>query len=81
MQGARYNPYDLAVVPKARVDKNHCVMSNNGAMLVREGQPTEFVPLAVWQREKTFFDHLIRIPFFRHYLVRKVYRCSSCVCV
>ena len=47
-------------------------MSLSGVLLVNAGQPSEFVPLADWQREKLRFDRLVRIPFFRNYLLRKV---------
>jgi hypothetical protein len=57
-----------------QVESDHVVMSVSGVLLVSTHKPTQFVPLHQFQRERAIFTHLVRIPFFKNYIKRKVSR-------
>ena len=46
-----YSPYNFRIVPFDQIDpENYTTISENGVILVQEGEPT-FTPLERWEQE------------------------------
>jgi hypothetical protein len=73
-EALRLRPYDLVVVKRQKVDAEYFTVSATGVMRIRKGVQAEFTPLAEWVREKTLFDLLSSISFFKNYLIGKCFR-------
>jgi hypothetical protein len=73
-----YQPYELAVVPAAAAGHaergEHWVMSCAGLVHVAPGQPTCFVSLPQWARERALHAALTALPVFRLARHRKAFR-------
>ena len=74
---ATFAPYDLRVVSKdfitAHKHLEHYTMAASGVVHVRPGVVSEFSPLGAWIRDASVFALLRQMPFFRHYLARKMF--------
>ncbi|XP_035689699.1 dynein heavy chain domain-containing protein 1-like [Branchiostoma floridae] len=68
-----YRPYDLVVVPKQKINKEHYVFSRFGALHVRPDEPNDTMTIADWKQEAVRWSSLMCIPFFKHFLVRKAF--------
>ncbi|XP_019630284.1 PREDICTED: dynein heavy chain domain-containing protein 1-like [Branchiostoma belcheri] len=68
-----YRPYDLVVVPKQKINKEHYVFSRFGALHVRPNEPNDTMSIADWNQESVWWSALTCIPFFKHFLVRKAF--------
>ncbi|KAF5838995.1 dynein heavy chain, N-terminal region 2-domain-containing protein [Dunaliella salina] len=73
-ESTRFRPYDLVVVPRQRVDSEYFTMSATGVMRIKRGVQAEFTTLAEWVREKTLFDLISKIRFFKNYLPERSFR-------
>jgi len=73
-ESTRFRPYDLVVVPRQRVDSEYFTMSATGVMRIKRGVQAEFTTLAEWVREKTLFDLISTIGFFKNYLPERSFR-------
>ena len=49
-------------------------MSATGVMRLRRGIQSEFMSLSEWVREKTLFDLISRIDFFKNYITGRCFR-------
>ena len=49
-------------------------MSATGVMRLRRGIQSEFTSLAEWVREKTLFDLISSIDFFKNYITGRCFR-------
>ncbi|KAL3832089.1 hypothetical protein ACJMK2_023767 [Sinanodonta woodiana] len=75
-----YRPYDLITVPKIKADPEHYVFSTFGVLHVFSDAPAESMSLAEWQREAVLWKACSSIPFFKNYLIRKMFdrwRCNK----
>lgn len=70
----RFRPYDLVVVKRQKVDAEYFTVSATGVMRIRHGIQSEFTSLAEWVREKTLFDLISSIDFFKNYLTGRSFR-------
>ncbi|XP_025095393.1 dynein heavy chain domain-containing protein 1-like isoform X2 [Pomacea canaliculata] len=68
-----FAPYDLISVPKAKVNPEHYVFSSFGVLHVYPDQPSESMTLAEWQREAVLWKAVSAIPFFKNFLIRKMF--------
>lgn len=70
--------YRLANVPlyccTAQVDSEYFTVSATGVMRIKRGVQAEFTSLAEWVREKTLFDLISSIGFFKNYLTGRSFR-------
>ena len=80
-----FRPYDLVVVRREEIEPEYFTISATGVMHIRKGVQSDFTPLGEWMREKTMFDLISKIKYFRTYLVGRCFRrwkqvrhCSSC---
>lgn len=56
------------------MDPEYFTVSATGVMRIRHGVQSEFTTLAEWVREKTLFDLISSINFFKHYLTGRCFR-------
>ncbi|XP_060599368.1 dynein heavy chain domain-containing protein 1-like [Ruditapes philippinarum] len=68
-----FTPYDLICVHKNKVEDEHFVFSTFGVLHVLPNAPSESKTLAEWQREAVLWKAVSSIPFFKHYLIRKMF--------
>ena len=61
------------VVSRAEVKAEYFTISASGVVHLKAGARSEFAPLGEWMREKSIFNVLTRMKFFKHYLVYKCY--------
>ena len=73
-EGTRFRPYDLLVVPRQSIGPEYFIMSATGVMHIRKGVQAEFTPLAEWVRERSMFDLITQISYFKHYLTGRAFR-------
>ncbi|KAG2451278.1 hypothetical protein HYH02_003884 [Chlamydomonas schloesseri] len=73
-EGMRFRPYDLLVVRRQKIGPEYFTVSATGVMRIKRGVQAEFTPLAEWVREKTLFDLISAIGFFRNYLTGRCFR-------
>ncbi|GFR50873.1 hypothetical protein Agub_g13161, partial [Astrephomene gubernaculifera] len=65
--GGEYNPYDLVVVDRARVDpRHHYVLTQSGVTQMLGGTAQELQPFHAWQRDRNLFTVLRKLVFFKH---------------
>ncbi|XP_052095798.1 dynein heavy chain domain-containing protein 1-like isoform X11 [Mytilus californianus] len=69
-----YNPYDLISVQKNKVNTEHYVFSTFGVLHVYPDQPSETMSLSDWQREAVLWNAVSKIPFFKNFLVMKMFQ-------
>ncbi|KAK2146293.1 hypothetical protein LSH36_618g01067, partial [Paralvinella palmiformis] len=55
------------------VQPEHFIFSTFGVLHVFPRQPSENLSLAAWQREAVIFSTIIKIPFFKYYLLRRMF--------
>ena len=67
-------PYDLTVVSRDDVGSEYYTMSASGVVHMRSGSQSEFTPLGEWMREKSIFNILTRLKFFKYYIVYKTFK-------
>ena len=68
-----YRPYELVVCDRLDVDPaSYFTISAGGVVNVCKGKETEFTPLGNFMREKSIFNALTRMKFFKHYANYKV---------
>ncbi|XP_052798483.1 dynein heavy chain domain-containing protein 1-like isoform X5 [Mya arenaria] len=68
-----FKPYDLVCVHKNDVQREHFVFSTFGVLHVLPDAPAESLTLAEWQRDAVLWKAVSHIPFFRNYLIRKMF--------
>ncbi|XP_043928696.1 dynein heavy chain domain-containing protein 1 [Protopterus annectens] len=68
-----FRPYDLVVVPKSKVNPEHYVFSPFGVLHVYPDQSSDVLSLGEWHREAVIWKTIHGIPFFKYFLVRKVF--------
>ncbi|GLC47993.1 hypothetical protein PLESTB_000047400 [Pleodorina starrii] len=73
-EGVRFRPYDLLVVQRQKIGPEYFTVSATGVMRIKRGVQAEFTPLSEWVREKTLFDLISAIGFFRNYLTGRCFR-------
>lgn len=73
-----WDPYQLKVVDKPRPSSIHFVATVFGVLLVYPDGECEHRSFAEWHRDKTIFQAMRRIRFFREYLLRKTLRIWHC---
>ncbi|KAL6470881.1 hypothetical protein MHYP_G00195310 [Metynnis hypsauchen] len=69
-----YRPYDLQVVPRNKAGSDHYIFSPTSVMHVQDGCSVGLLTLAEWYREAVLWKALQDIPFFRNYLLCKLFR-------
>ena len=70
----RFRPYDLVVVSRQKVEHEYFTVSATGVMRIKKGVQSEFTSLAEWVREKTLFDLISSIGFFKNYLTGRSFK-------
>ncbi|XP_033761426.1 dynein heavy chain domain-containing protein 1-like [Pecten maximus] len=73
VENRHYRPYDLRSVAKNKADSEHYVFSTFGVLHVYPDQPSESLSLAEWQREAVLWTAVSSIPFFKQFLIRKMF--------
>ena len=68
-----YRPYDLIACAKNKANPEHYVFSTFGVLHVFPKQPAESQSLAEWQREAVLFNACSVLPFFKHYIIKKMF--------
>lgn len=61
------------VVGREEVGHGYFTLSASGVVEIKAGTRSEFTPLGEWMREKSIFNVLTRMKFFKHYLVYKAF--------
>ncbi|XP_069111191.1 dynein heavy chain domain-containing protein 1-like isoform X1 [Argopecten irradians] len=74
VENRHYRPYDLRSVAKNKADPEHYVFSTFGVLHVYPDQPNESLSLSEWQREAVLWTAVSSIPFFKQFLIRKMFR-------
>ncbi|CCW64140.1 unnamed protein product [Phytomonas sp. EM1] len=72
-QSLEFRPYDLVVSDKGEEKGEHYIMSATGVVHVRPNCPSEVISLGDWVEEKSLFNVLRRIPFFKNFLLYKAF--------
>lgn len=70
-----WNPYHLTVVSKTRANQDHYIISKFGILHVQPGGSSDLQSFADWLREAGLFSLCQQIPYFRQFLIRKIFRC------
>ena len=70
-----WNPYNLIVVPKTRANPDHYLISKFGILHVQPGSSSDLQSFADWLREAGLFSLCQQIPYFKQFLLRKMFRC------
>lgn len=73
--GSPWNPYNLCVVPKTRANPEHYLISKFGILHVQPDSSSNLQSFADWLLEAGLFSLCRRIPYFRQFLLRKMFRC------
>ncbi|KAH9510306.1 Dynein heavy chain domain-containing protein 1 [Bulinus truncatus] len=68
-----YRPYDLISVPKSKTNPEHYVFTTFGVIHVYADQPSDSLTLSEWQREAVLWSAISSIPFFKNYLISKMF--------
>uniref|UniRef100_A0A8W8M9M4 AAA+ ATPase domain-containing protein n=1 Tax=Magallana gigas TaxID=29159 RepID=A0A8W8M9M4_MAGGI len=68
-----FRPYDLISVHKNKANPEHYVFSTFGVLHVFPDRPAESQSLSEWQREAVLWKAVSSIPFFKNFLVRKLF--------
>ena len=64
-QGDNFNPYQLQVVDRQKVNTEHFTISSSGVVHVQSATHAEFTPLGEWIREQSIFNLLTQMKFFK----------------
>eukprot|EP00795_Rhopilema_esculentum_P014239 gene14239-5264_t len=70
-ESKQYNPYDLVVVSKNKLNPEHFVISVFGVLHVKPGGESELVSLGQWFREAIVFRTIQKIDFFKNFQICK----------
>ena len=73
-QGDNFNPYELQVVDRQKVNTEHFTISSSGVVHVQSATHAEFTPLGEWIREQSIFNLLTQMKFFKYYIVNKMFK-------
>ena len=73
-QGDNFNPYQLQVVDRQKVNTEHFTISSSGVVHVQSATHAEFTPLGEWIREQSIFNLLTQMKFFKYYIVNKMFK-------
>ncbi|PIK44242.1 putative dynein heavy chain domain-containing protein 1, partial [Apostichopus japonicus] len=69
-----FRPYDLIEVHQHKANPDeHWIVSCFGIMHKVRGQPSESMALYEWHREAVLWSALMKIPFYKYFLVRKAF--------
>ncbi|KAJ8313858.1 hypothetical protein KUTeg_008419 [Tegillarca granosa] len=68
-----YRPYDLISTQKNKANPEHYVFSTFGVLHVYADQPAESMSLSDWQREAVLWTAVSSIPFFKNFLIQKMF--------
>lgn len=74
----RWNPYDLTIVPKNKVQPEHFVISKFGILRVYPDSASDFQSFADWLREASYYKMLRKIPFLKNYLIQRTFKQWHC---
>ncbi|XP_062587861.1 dynein heavy chain domain-containing protein 1-like, partial [Saccostrea cucullata] len=72
-ESRHFRPYDLISVHKNKANSEHYIFSTFGVLHVFPDRPAESQSLAEWQREAVLWNAVSSIPFFKNFLVRKLF--------
>ncbi|XP_056008158.1 dynein heavy chain domain-containing protein 1-like [Ostrea edulis] len=72
-ESRHFRPYDLISVHKNKANPEHYVFSTFGVLHVFPNRPAESQSLSEWQREAVLWKAVSSIPFFKNFLVRKMF--------
>lgn len=73
VQSRVFDPYNYVVVPKRDIQSQHCIMVPSGVTVIEPGEETYTMSLDAWQEEHIQFTMISKLPFFRNYLLAKVF--------
>ncbi|KAL5006611.1 hypothetical protein ScPMuIL_015417 [Solemya velum] len=68
-----YQPYELMSVAENKANPEHYVFSTFGVLHMYPDQPAESLTLAEWQREAVLWTAASSIPFFKKFLIMKMF--------
>lgn len=68
-----YDPYNLVVVSKKRINPEHFVVSSHAILHVLPNRPSELVPLSEWYKEAILFNATLKYNFFKNFLIAKMF--------
>lgn len=69
-----YQTHDVIFVYILQVNTEHYVFSTFGVLHVYPDQPSETMSLSDWQREAVLWNAVSKIPFFKNFLVMKMFQ-------
>ena len=72
--GDNFNPYELQIVDRQKVNSEHFTISASGVVHVQSGTQAEFTSLGEWIREQSNFNLLTQMKFFKYYIVNKTFK-------
>ncbi len=70
----RWNPYNLTIVPKSKIQSEHFVVSKFGILRVYPDTASDFQSFAEWLREASYYKMLRKIPFLKNYLIQRTFK-------
>ena len=70
-----WSPYNLCVVSKMKANPEHCLISKFGILHVHPDGSSDLQSFADWLREAGLFSLCQQIPYFRQFLLRKMFHC------
>lgn len=70
-----WNPYKLCVVSKMKANPEHYLISKFGILHVQPDGSSDLQSFADWLREAGLFSLCQQIPYFRQFLLRKMFHC------
>ena len=69
-----YRPYDLLSVPRDQIEKEHYIFSSFGVLhIYPDGDQSETLTLAEWNKAAVIWNALRKISFFKDYLIKKMF--------
>lgn len=70
----KVRPYDVVVVPRDQIEKEYFLFSATGVTRINRGSDSEFYSLGEWVREKTMFELISSIGFYKNYIIGRAFR-------
>ena len=72
-ESKHYDPYNLIVVPRKKMNPEHFVVSSHAILHVIPNRPSELVPLNEWYKEALLFNATLKFNFFKNFLIAKMF--------
>lgn len=69
-----FRPYNLQVISRSGVCADYYIFSPTTVIHLQDGCSIELWTLAEWYREAVLCEAVREIPFFRDYLLRKIFK-------